>query len=323
MNIKNKLTKLKKNPLILWIWNETRRVKGERNFRKISDEEFTKKLYYSSFGKYPNLENPQTFNEKLHWLKLNYRNELMVICSDKYKVREYLEKKGYGYLLNDLIGVYYSVNEIDINRLPEKFVLKGAHGSGWNLIVHDKNKIKWFPWRLVMKSWMKQNLYYYGREWNYRDIKPSIVCERYLEDSNGELIDYKFYCFNGQPKLIQVDIDRFGNHSANYYDDNWNYLNIQWGDEKSYRDLKKPINFEEMLEISKDLSSKFPHVRVDFYEVDGKLYLGELTFFSASGTARFQPDEYDSLVGSWLQLPKNNNVYKSGGEIFEKSAIFD
>lgn len=309
MDIKEKLRKIKKNNIwALWIWNEYRRIKGNREFYKISDEEFTKQLYYNSFGKYPNLENPKTYNEKLQWLKLNYRNELMVICSDKYEVRKYLEKKGYGYLLNDLIDVYHSVNDINVSSLPDSFVLKGSHGSGWNLIVKDKQNVNWIAWKLVMKSWMKQNLYYYGREWNYKNIKPTIICEKYLEDSNGELIDYKFYCFNGQPKLIQVDMDRFTNHSANYYDENWNYLNIQWDDEKSNRELEKPINFELMIEVAKNLSIEFPHVRVDFYEVDGKLYFGELTFFSASGTAKFDPVEYDEIVGGWLNLPMKTEL---------------
>lgn len=305
MEIKSKLRKFKKNPWVLWIWNEKRRILGKMEYKKLTDEEFIKKLHYNTFSKEPNLENPKTFNEKLQWLKLNYRNNLMPICADKYEVRQYLENKGYGYLLNDLISVYESEKDIDVSKLPEKFVLKGSHGSGWNLIVKDKNKIKWKPWKLVMKSWLKQNLYYYGREWVYKDMKPRIICEKYLEDKNGELLDYKIYCFNGEPKFIQVDVDRFTNHTANYYDCEWNTMPFQYGDENSDRVIERPENLDEMIIISKDLSKEFPHVRVDLYEVNGKLYFGELTFFTASGACEFSPEKYDLIIGSWLELAGN------------------
>ncbi|WP_172686400.1 ATP-grasp fold amidoligase family protein [Clostridium perfringens] len=293
---------LKKNTLILWLWNERRRKKGIKNFNKINDEEFIKNFYYKSFNKEIDLKNPKTFNEKLNWLKLNCKNKAATQCADKYEVRRYIENKGYGYILNELFGVYESVKDIDIDKLPKKFVLKATHGSGWNLIVNDKNKINWIMWKLIIKSWLKQNFYYYGREWVYRDIKPRIVCEKFLSDSNNELLDYKIYCFNGIPKFIQVDVDRFTNHTANYYDIEWNILNFQYDDENSGRILKKPKTLNEMIKISKDLSSEFEHVRIDFYEVDGKLYFGEMTFFTASGTGKFNPEEYDKILGSWLTL---------------------
>ncbi|HII4406635.1 ATP-grasp fold amidoligase family protein [Clostridium perfringens] len=293
---------MKKNTLILWLWNERRRKKGIKNFNKINDEEFIKNFYYKSFNKEIDLKNPKTFNEKLNWLKLNCKNKAATQCADKYEVRRYIENKGYGYILNELFGVYESVKDIDIDKLPKKFVLKATHGSGWNLIVNDKNKINWIMWKLIIKSWLKQNFYYYGREWVYRDIKPRIVCEKFLSDSNNELLDYKIYCFNGIPKFIQVDVDRFTNHTANYYDIEWNILNFQYDDENSGRILKKPKTLNEMIKISKDLSSEFEHVRIDFYEVDGKLYFGEMTFFTASGTGKFNPEEYDKILGSWLTL---------------------
>ena len=302
MQIKESLKTLKKNPWILWLWNENRRKKGKKEYNKISDEQYVKNLYYSYFDKNLNLENPKTFNEKINWMKLNYKNEKATICADKYEVRKYLEDRGYKWLLNDLIGVYENVDEIDVDKLPNRFVLKATHGSGWNLIVKNKNNIKWNPWKLIMKSWLKQNFYYYGREWVYKNMKPRIICEKYLEDRNGELLDYKVYCFNGEPKFIQVDVDRFGNHTGNYYDINWNYMPFQYDDENSGRIIDKPKNLKEILNISRDLSKEFPHVRVDFYEVNGNLYFGELTFFTASGTAKFNPEKYDEIVGSWLKL---------------------
>jgi len=302
VQIKENLKTLKKNPWILWLWNENRRKKGKKEYNKISDEQYVKNLYYSYFDKDLNLENPKTFNEKINWMKLNYKNEKATICADKYEVRKYLEDRGYKWLLNDLIGVYENVDEIDVDKLPNRFVLKATHGSGWNLIVKNKNNIKWNPWKLIMKSWLKQNFYYYGREWVYKNMKPRIICEKYLEDRNGELLDYKVYCFNGEPKFIQVDVDRFGNHTGNYYDINWNDMPFQYDDENSGRIIDKPKNLKEILDISRDLSKEFPHVRVDFYEVNGNLYFGELTFFTASGTAKFKPEKYDEIVGSWLKL---------------------
>lgn len=300
--MKEKLKNLKKNPWILWIWNEQRRIKGEKNFKKINDEEFVKKFYKNAFGNELDLENPVTFNEKLNWLKLNLKNPNATICADKYEVRKYIENKGYGYILNDLLGVYDNVEEIDIDRLPDRFVLKGTHGSGWNLIVKDKNKVNWKPWKLIMKSWLRQNFYYYGREWVYKDMKPRIICEKYLEDYTGALTDYKIYCFNGIPKFIKVHTDRYDNHRANYYDMEWNLLEFTDKNGNSNREIIKPINLKKMVDISKDLSKEFQHVRVDFYEVNGKLYFGELTFFTASGAGKFNPEKYDEIIGSWLNL---------------------
>lgn len=298
MNIK----KIKKNVLVLLIWNEVRRIRGNILYKKVSDEEFVKELYFKAFNKELNLINPKAFNEKLNWLKINYCNEDAVKCADKFEVRKYLENKNMKWLLNELIDVYESVDEININKLPKRFVLKATHGSGWNLIVKDKDKVNWFLWKIIMKSWLKQNFYYYGREKIYENIKPRIICEKYLEDKNGELLDYKLYCFNGKVKFIQVDVDRFTNHTANYYDREWKLMDIKYADEFSGRNINKPYNFEKMLEVSEELSKEFPHVRVDFYEVDKKLYFGELTFFTASGTGKLEPEEYEYEIGSWLKL---------------------
>lgn len=300
--MKEKLKKLKKNPWVLWIWNERRRIKGNKEFKKISDEEFIKQFYRNAFEKELNLENPVTFNEKLNWLKLNYKNKVATKCADKYEVRQYIKDKGYEDILNDLIDVYEDVNEIDINKLPDKCVLKGTHGSGWNLIIDDKNKVNWKPWKLIMKSWIKQNFYYYGREWVYKDIKPRIICEKYLQDSKGELLDYKFLCFNGEPKLIQVDIDRFQGHTRNIYDLDWNLTPIEILYKRSDKLIKQPDNLSRMIDISREISKDFPHVRVDFYEVDGRLYFGELTFYHESGTGKFNLEKYEQLLGNWLDI---------------------
>lgn len=297
-----KLKNLKKNPLILFWWNENRRRVGERLFAKKSDEEFIEEFYFKNFNSKLDLKNPITYNQKLNWLKLNLNNSLSEQCADKYEVRKYIEEKGYKDILNELISVYEDVEKIDINELPERFVLKATHGSGWNLIVKNKNDISWTLWKKIMKSWLRQNYYYYGREKVYKNLKPRIVCEKFLEDKNGELLDYKFFCFDGKVKFIKVDIDRYKNHTANYYDTNWRKMPFSCAYNLSDRKIEKPQNLEYMMKIAQDLSIDFKHVRVDLYEVDGKIYFGELTFFNEAGTGKFIPEKYDEIVGAWLEI---------------------
>lgn len=304
--IKNKLLWIKKNPWGLLLWNELRRFRLARDIKKYSDEEAVKKLYYDKFKKNLNLINPQTFTEKLQWLKLNYSDPIMTTCADKYAVREYLEDLGYGHLLNELIAVYENVDDINIKELPEKFVLKGTHGSSWNIICTDKKKINWFVYKKIMKSWLKQNIYVDGREWPYKDIKPRIICEKYLEDDSGELTDYKFFCFNGVPQYIEVDYNRFIDHTRNFMNIQWELLPFTISYPNDNKKRKRPENFDEMVRLAKLLSKRFPHVRVDFYNVMGKLYFGEFTFFSDSGTSVFEPIEYDKIIGDWLTLPAKN-----------------
>ena len=307
-NIKNKFRFVKKNPWILLLWNNLRMRKGKREVEIISDFDAVMNYYETYTGHKPNLENPESFSEKLQWLKLFYRDPLMAKCADKFSVRDYVKKCGYEMFLNDLYGVFEDVDDMDINKLPQKFVLKGAHGSAWNIICRDKAKINWTVWKLIMKSWLKQNLYWYGREWVYKDIKPRIICEKYLEDESGELRDYKFFCFNGVPKCIQVETGRYSSfNTRNFYDTEWRLL--PFGKELPHNPeatIPKPENFELMIEKARNLSKPFCFVRVDFYNVLGQIYFGELTFFPAGGAPNFVPQEYDQIVGSWLQLPEKN-----------------
>ncbi|NYE03858.1 hypothetical protein F4694_000577 [Bacillus niacini] len=300
---------VKKNPWILLVWNERRRIQGEKEIKKYTDKQAIDILYKSHVNQVPNLDNPTKFSEKLQWLKLYYRDPLMTQCADKYSVRDYVTKCGYGEILNPLINSYENVDDIDLSALPDKFVLKGSHGSAWNIICKDKSKINWRSWKLIMKSWMRQNLYWYGREWVYKDIKPRIICEEYIEDQLGSLLDYKFFCFNGEPKFVQVDVGRFDKQNyRNFYDLDWNLL--PFGKDIPHNPnikFEKPKNFSKMVEIARTLSQPFPYVRADFYNVNGKIYFGELTFFPASGTPDFRPSKYDEIVGSWLVLPERNN----------------
>lgn len=277
-------------------------------YRRLPDEEFIKKKFKKRFGREPELENPKGYNDKLQWLKLNWYDPLAVKCADKYGVREYVAEKIGAQYLNQLYGVYESVDEIDLEELPKSFVLKATHGCGFNIICKDKTVMKWRKEYRRMRRWLKTNYFWKSREWVYKDIKPRIVCERFLEDKGtGQLLDYKIFCFEGEPKIIQVDFDRFKNHRRNLYDLDWNLLDVEI---KYPRDnsviIEKPDKLELLLDLSRKLSREFPHVRVDFYYVEGKIYFGELTFFHASGTGKFKPEEFDYVMGDWLKLPEKS-----------------
>ena len=265
-----------------------------------------KKKFRKSLGREVDLVNPIFFNDKLQWLKLNWYNENACICADKYDVRNYVKEKiGIEYL-NELVGVYDNILDIDISKLPDRFVLKGTHGSGFNLICKDKSQLNWKEEQKNMRRWLRTNYYSHKKEWVYKNLKPRIICEKYIEETdNKELKDYKFFCFHGDPKLIQVDLDRFKDHRRNIYDLDWNLQELEIGclsDKK--RIISKPQKLELMIELSKKLSKEFPHVRVDFYEVDGKVIFGELTFFHGSGFEKFTPNKIEEKFGSWLTLPQ-------------------
>lgn len=298
---------LKKIPPCVLLRREYWRHRGLHELQKYDDYTHIK-MNYKKLGRDLNLVNPQRYTEKLQWIKLFLRDELSPICSDKYEVRQYLSERGYAYLLNDLIAVYESVDEFDPSTLPERFVLKASHGSGWNLIVKDKSKINWFWWKRIMRSWLKQNLYWFGREWNYQNQKPRIIVEKYLEDDSGELRDFKIICLNGEPQFIQIDENRSTNHKRVYVDCEGKQLPMNESHGYSgeitveFDDIRR-----EMVRLAKELSKPFVNVRVDFYECGGKIYFGELTFFGGSGYYSFSPDEWDYTIGAKLKLPEPNH----------------
>ena len=298
-------SKIRNNPYGLLFINKYHEYKNKKNLKKYTDEEQILHWYQSkSGGKLPNLENPQTFSEKQQWYKLNNKKPLMEKCADKYDVREYVKECGYENLLNKLYGVYNSPDELPIDILPEKFVIKGAHGSGFNLIVRDKSSVKWNIWKKIMKSWLKQDIYWSGREWVYKNLKRRLIVEKYLEDNSGGLLDYKFFCFNGKPQFMQLEVGRYtSKNTRNFYDMDWKLM--PFGKELEHNpdvSVEKPKAFEQMKEIAKKLSTPFSFVRVDLYEVAGKIYFGELTFFPAGGAPDFKPIEYDKIVGDMWDI---------------------
>lgn len=315
MSIRKKLVKLKNDNMwlrLLWFHSLAKRAKASK---KISDIEVIKIGYKRTFGKEPDLENPKTYYEKLNWLKLHYRNDLMPIVADKYAVRQYLTDLGYKDLLNDIYGCWDKVDDFDEKKLPFKFVLKATHasGNGWNLIVKDKNKVAWRPFKMVMRQWLKQGITWMGREWHYAEMKPKIICEKYLEDESGELRDYKFHCFNGEPKFVSIFTGRFTNKKMELvHDFNGKLLNytpeaIELLKENPDFKIPFPGNFDEMFKIAKHLCEPFPMVRVDFYSANGKIYFGELTFFDGSALTPGYTDEAQLEIGEMLTLPEANH----------------
>lgn len=270
----------------------------------VSDVNLIKKKFKKRVGREVNLENPKTFNDKLQWLKLNWYDPLATKCADKYEVREIIEDRIGKEYLNELYGVYESVDEIDLDELPSSFVLKGTHGSGFNIICKDKNKMDWDTEYKKMRRWLRTNYYWQNREWVYKDMKPRIICEKYIETEDGKpLKDYKLFCFDGEPKFMFVATDRGLETKFDFYDLDWNKIPVMQHYPTSNYIIDKPNNLEQMIKCASILSKGFPHVRVDFYLNSGDIIFGELTFFHFSGMERFEPNKYDVIFGDYLKLP--------------------
>lgn len=281
---------------------------GSKNKIKfIKDDKFLKIMYYDRLGRKLNLENPITFSEKLQWLKLNNRKEEYTKMVDKYAVREYIaDKIGEEYLI-PILGVYDRFEDINFDELPEKFVIKCTHDSGGIVICKDKNKLDKELVRKKINKLLKRNYYYSSREWPYKNVKPRIICEKYMVDDSGvELKDYKFMCFNGEVKCLFVCLNRNSPNGLNvdFYDLEWNPMPFERKYKNSGQKIEKPKNFNKMIELAKELSKDIPFLRVDFYEIQGKVYFGELTFYPGSGMEEFRPYEYDEILGSWIKLPR-------------------
>ncbi len=274
---------------------------------KISDKNFLKIKYRYIMNKKLNLKNPKTFNEKLQWLKLYDRNPMYTKMVDKYEVRKYIEEKiGKEYLI-PLIGVYDRFEDIDFNKLPNQFVIKCNHDSGGLVICKNKKNLDIKKTQSKITQSLKRNYYYSGREWPYKNIKPRIVIEKYMQDiDDNDLIDYKVMCFNGEPLYTFVYSERFSNDGvkATFYDKDWNVLEFKRNFADSKKKIKKPLNYEKMLEFSKVIAKDIPFVRVDWYEVNRKLYFGEITFFPSSGFGAFNPQEWDLKLGNQIKLPR-------------------
>lgn len=310
--IKKKLRKANHESIIInKLYTKASYLKS--NFsRFISDELFAKIKYKESTGRNLNLTHPVLFNEKLWWLMINNRNSLMTKCTDKVSVRDYIKSIGLGHILTDIQGVYTSPEDIPFDEMIGKFFIKCNHGSGVNSIF-DSSKPQSFNRNLFIKDFnfsLKRNYYYYNREWNYKNIKPKIIVEKFIE-SEGDFFDYKILCFHGKAKLIFVDkniaLDN-GRHDPesrrNIYDRNFNFQNFTIGRSNFDRKLvKKPDNLDKMIEIAEKISQPFIFCRVDLYNNNGVIKFGEITFYTGGATQQFSDIESDLMVSSWLKVP--------------------
>lgn len=278
----------------------------------IPDKIWIQIKYRQWFGKWANLKRPQTYNEKLNWIKLYDRNPEYTIMADKFEAKKWISNKiGSEYVIPVIGGPWNSFDEIDFTLLPNKFVLKTTHDCGGVLVCKDKEKMNMKEAKKFLEKHLKNNYYLTGREWPYKNIKPRLYAEKYMTDvpnrNNYEeqLTDYKFFCFNGVPKAMFIATDRANENvetKFDFYDMQFNHLPIIQGHPNARTIHNKPQSFEKMKEIAGKLSIGIPQIRVDFYEVDGKVYVGELTLFHYSGTVPFKPEKWDHIFGKWIKL---------------------
>lgn len=275
-------------------------------FNYLPDSIYLKLMFNAKMGYHLNLDKPNTFSEKLQWLKIHDRKSEYTKYADKYAVREHIsELIGEKYII-PLLGVYTNEKDIPWENLPCKFVIKCTHGSGMNIICKDKEVFDVGKAQIMLNKWLRKNAFYGGREWQYKDIEPRIIIENYYENEKDEgLQDYKVLCFNGQPELIEVHSGRFSEHGLFFYDTNWSLTNIQQKSSPllANKEITKPRCLDEMLKCSKIIAKDFYHMRVDWFIIDDRPLFAEMTFYDASGFDPFVDIEDDYRLGKLLKLP--------------------
>lgn len=274
--------------------------------KNLPDEYMLKRRFKERMGYPLNLDNPQTFNEKMQWLKLHDRNPLYTTMVDKYEVKKYVaEKIGEQYIIPSL-GVWEHFDEIDFDKLPDKFVLKCTHDSGSVVLCRDKATFDKVAAKHKLERGIAKNYYYSGYEWPYKDVKPRIIAEKFMVDElRDELMDYKIHNFNGIPEFILVCSERFSRAglAEDFFDVNWNHLSVKRPHHRnSDVIIEKPRKLEEMLLLSKKISRNIPFVRTDFYEIGDKIYFGEITFYPACGMEKFEPEVWDRKWGDLIKV---------------------
>lgn len=274
----------------------------------VSDENYAKLIYRAKFGRKLDLNNPETFNEKIQWLKLYDRNPKYSDFVDKYESKNIVKDLVGEEFVVPLLGVYNSFDEIDFDALPDQFVIKTTHDSGGYVIVRDKSKLNIAEARKKIESSQKTNYYKYSREWPYNNIKPRIIVEEYIVGKNGEeMKDFKLFCFNGEFEFGFIISGRSQKIlKMKYFDKDFNFIPVKQGGDKYILDesIPKPKSFDKMVELTKTLTKGFPFVRMDFIEVDDRLYVGEFTLYHWGGAMPFEPDEWDHKFGEFIKLPK-------------------
>ncbi len=261
-------------------------------------------MFYYKNGYYPNLFEPKTFSEKVLWMKLFYKDDRITICSDKFNGKRYIaDVVGKEYVV-PVLKKYENVYDIDLNDLPEQFVLKVNWCTGYNIIVSNKERVNIDEVRAKLDFWQLpwKSSYYGSFNWGYKNMKPIIFAEEYLDLSHNTT-EYKLFCFNGKVNFFLVEMDYFGkNPERAYYDRNWSELPFSIEKIKKAHNVMKPNTYDEMIQVAESLAEPFPLVRVDFYDISGKLYVGELTFYSGGGFSKIYPEEWDEKLGEQLDI---------------------
>ena len=287
------------------------RLSGMKISHIIPDKKFLSMQFRALFNRKIDWESPTSFNEKLQWLKVYDRNPEYCQLVDKFEVKKYVAALiGNEYIIPTL-GVWDSFDDIDFDQLPDKFVLKCTHDSGSVVICQNKSSFDVDKAREKLEKKLKRNMFWWGREWPYKNVKPRILAEQFMEDDSGELRDYKFMCFNGKVRCAFTCTDRFSGKGLHvtFFDKDWNVMPFERSFPSAKEGVPKPLNYEKMLVLAEKLSADIPFVRVDFYEVGGQIYFGELTFFPGNGMEAFQPEEWDYRLGEWINLP-NKEIIK-------------
>ena len=296
------MTKITKKSVGFWLLIRFSKI--------IPSKLFLKWKYRLYMDKKLNINNPITYNEKLQWLKIHDRNPLHTQLVDKYAVKQYVSDHiGKDYVI-PTIAVFNNVNDIEWEKLPNQFVLKCTHDSGGLIVCSDKSKLDIKKVKKKLKKSLRRNYYWFGREWPYRNVPPRIICEKYMVDESGyELKDYKWFCFDGIPKALFIASDRnvAGKETKfDFFDMDFHHLPFRQGHPNADVCPTKPRGFEEMKHLAQQLSKGIPHVRIDFYDVNGHIYFGEFTFFHYGGMTPFNPEEWDKIFGDWITLPQTN-----------------
>ena len=288
---------------------KSRKIRGflMSNLGFIPDKTYVSLFYFAATGKFPNLKNPVGYNEKLQWLKLHGDYDKYIDYVDKIKARDIVrEKIGEGYSF-DLLGQWKSFDEIDFSQLPNEFVLKCNHDSGSTKLIYDKSTITGKKLKELKRFYdgrLSEDAYIAGREPTCKGIERRIIAEKLMKDDTGESIgikDYKFYCFNGKPEILLIVSDREADVKFDFFDMDFNHLSITRGHPNNFN-LHKPSNFEELKAITRKLCSEMQHVRVDLYDINGKIYFGEFTFFPGGGFSLFEPDEWERKLGDMIEI---------------------
>lgn len=295
----NKLKVAVKDP-----WRVPFYILKRLSFLYKDDEKYLRKYFYYNMHKYPNLDNPQTYNEKLTWLKLHDKHPEYSRFVDKYEVKEYVREVIGGEHVIPTIGIWESVEDINWEELPNTFVLKVTHDSGGLLICRDKKTLNIPKQAKRLKKCLIQNFSCLNREYPYLNVKHRIIGESLISDGiSNSLNDYKFFCFDGRVKFMFVATDRPFDTRFDFYDREFNHLKVTQGHPNADKPIERPENYDQMVSMAEKLSKPFHHVRVDLYNVNGQIYFGELTFFHFSGNMPFVPERWDYTFGELLTLP--------------------